>query len=1196
MSGTTHPNLPTAQNQSEALDQSETSDTNASTALNQSETSIEDELDDFVDADPFKRMYLDATSTDAEDFADCSVWDGNIEHTKADITEDPANFISMAATWSAERVFSKLQTKWGMDWGNESKPASTDLGYFPEFRMNTFRIVGRPLYPVVRQASSAASAGREVTISQCPWQAPYSLRHATNTLPFELNERTFRFASGPEKQIWFIVLHPVEAEALEPPESRRPDTVENSTIRSDRAHALSMFINGLLSRPEISRHVVNRMVSFRYWHLVQQTLMENWQDFVKTHAHDKFWRKNHPAFHVLDHGDDITLKPHRDLLSLPMEVTYDPNPGVRDTGHIGEASDDEASDDEGGQREPEGSQPTAPGERENTLYTDELVQLKHKLHAMYDLNHIDQVSYTIGAIINCSRPPAPGGETTDRVPVCLLADRSEVCATYGNSPTANSCKPAAEFHPLGFHPQYGNFVGSRPPSFIEPLFKILKANMFAQNECEDVLDFEAFRGYSYAVEDAVRDTVTQGRASAALTLSPSVRERSSASVSDNHRKLIEKRPSKHLRDVERSIAASINEATLGYRMDQVVTIKVSRLLPEHQQFETIMRPLFQFMRFFLCEPKRYCKILRAFEYSQFPEILRGFARFFETVFSEMERRYDARSDTGLSPALCEATALLNRLAEFCFTGDPTALRHDTIKALKTLPSIRMGWPYYSSKLLNLREGMGFMNLVTWPSLQDPLEVSLKPPILLHVADLGFHFGSQVAADQHSHMWLHNWRCPVDVKFLEKAFRDIWIPEMVAAVARSLRFQLNRASRLGNLTPAQVQDAETISTTLSSWEAEKEPFISDHYDTLFQSSTIRKLVKVTRSQSSRREFAQVLFNTCRASTPRSVSTKHASWFRVFHHIVNSGMDEGSCITLIETALASVDIMWAPLPDCSPTLAVAKLVRKTTVDTRHQPAWKRDAKEAEMELSRGDEPPRKRIIDFGGARQIESLPVILHDGFELMIAEHAGKWPGVALHFEVVRDYLRRQIGQGGHQISLLLLLVLTLSASTTTPWMIARGTEMMEMQTKGFDLSKRRKEPPRFAAVLATKMVWFLQPEVFFPPKILLVKKNNKDKTDKNVMSSTHDMKERLEQYKVSYWTLIALNWIEAKPGRPDPRMANHKRPPKLKDQDFTLRQDLPQQWENLNRLRQEDSRRFLATVFGNERYDWAMLCDSIFEK
>ncbi|KAG6125511.1 hypothetical protein E4U38_007571 [Claviceps purpurea] len=297
----------------------------------------------------------------------------------------------------------------------------------------------------------------------------------------------------------------------------------------------------------------------------------------------------------------------------------------------------------------------------------------------------------------------------------------------------------------------------------------------------------------------------------------------------------------------------------------------------------------------------------------------------------------------------------------------------------------------------------------------------------------------------------------------------------------------------------------------------------HHDILFQSSSIRKLVKVTRSQSSRREFAQVLFNTCHPSTPRSVSTNHASWFRVFHHIVNSGMDEGSCITLVETALASVDIMWAPLPDGSPTLAVAKLVRKTTVDTSPQPAWKRDAKEAEMELSRGDEPPRKRIIDFGGARQIESLPVTLYNGFEVMIAEHGRKSPGVALHFQVARDYITRQIGQGDHQISLLLLLVLTLSASTTTPWLTARGKQLTDMQKQGFDLSNSRKEGPRFAAVLATKMVWFLQPEVFFPPKILLVKKNKKDKKDKNVMSSTQDMKELLGSY---FLVSMRLNHME----------------------------------------------------------------------
>ncbi|KAG5955550.1 hypothetical protein E4U57_003376, partial [Claviceps arundinis] len=34
---------------------------------------------------------------------------------------------------------------------------------------------------------------------------------------------------------------------------------------------------------------------------------------------------------------------------------------------------------------------------------------------------------------------------------------------------------------------------------------------------------------------------------------------------------------------------------------------------ERRCHERLLRPLFQFMRFFLGEPKRYCKILRAFE-------------------------------------------------------------------------------------------------------------------------------------------------------------------------------------------------------------------------------------------------------------------------------------------------------------------------------------------------------------------------------------------------------------------------------------------------------------------------------------------------------------------------------------------------------------------------------------------------------
>ncbi|KAG6108616.1 hypothetical protein E4U13_006378 [Claviceps humidiphila] len=1147
------------------MSQSEIADTDASTALNQSKTSLEDKLDEFVDADPFKRIYLNVKPRSQEDFADCRADVEKINLLAADISEKPKDFISNAARWTARQMFAKMQNVRAMDWGEKSEEATSKFTYYPEFRINTFRIVGEPLHPIVRSVSSAG----DVTISRCQWQAPYSLRHATNTLPFELNERTFRFASGPDQQIWFIVLHPVVAE----PGSRRTETVERSTIRSDRAQALSMFVNELLSQPDLSKHVQNGTVSLRHWHLVQWQFMNQWQNFVKRHAHDKFWGENNPAFHVLDHGEDTKLEPHHDLSSLPMEVPYDHN-RVRDPGYIDESSDDEAI-----QLEPQGRPSTPPGGREEKLYTEDLNALKSKL-LIYDLAHVDRVSYTVSAIIHCVRPPKPEDATEDKVPVCLLADRSKIRATCSNS--------AAEFHSLGFHPWYGNFVASNPPDFIAPLFTIMKSNMAVQNDGEDVLHFEAFRGYAHVFEVAVQDKLTQGRATAALTLSPAVRRCSSASVVEKHCNLNEQPPSTHLEEVLQSIQTSIDKRESGYRMDQVVTVKVSDLLTDHRKSETILRPLFQFMRFFTNEPKRYCKIMRAFEFSQFPEILGGFAKFFGTLFLEIEKRDTANSETsGLSPALCEGTALLSRLAEFCFTGDPTVLGHSVIQSLETVPSIqKFGWPFYSKNLLNLRDGGEEINLKKWPTISNLLEDSPKLPILLHVADLGFHFGSRVAAHQYYDLLIRKWGYPVNIQFLEKALRDIWIPEMVAAVARSLRFELNRASRQGTLSHAEKQDAETISSTLLSWEAEKEPFTSEHFDRLFPSESIKGLVKLTSDDSlSRRQYAMCLL--------RDTSAKHGSWFGMFHHIAKSMKDDSSCVQLLETALASAKVMWAPLPNGSPTLVVANLMMKTTVYpiSSIQSPWKRKAAQAQEIMSRDDEPPRKRIIVFDGQSKIKVMPLLLEQGFAESITQYSQDRPKVARHFEEVRDFLKREIGQKrfAAPCELLVMLVLTLAGSSRTPWLNAnkkkKDKEGKEIET-GFTVTEKTKESSRYAAALATKMVWFLQRDIFFTSR-------------ETHISGTREMKELLEQYKVSYRTLIALGWIRVK------ATVRRSESARLSDQDCELRpdEDLEAYCKKLNRLRVQDTNLFFESVFGKQTVvvdgrsvEWAELCDSIFKQ
>ena len=52
---------------------------------------------------------------------------------------------------------------------------------------------------------------------------------------------------------------------------------------------------------------------------------------------------------------------------------------------------------------------------------------------------------------------------------------------------------------------------------------------------------------------------------------------------------------------------------------------------------------------------------------------------------------------------------------------------------------------------------------------------------------------------------------------------------------------------------------------------------------------------------------------------------------------------------------------------------------------------------------------------------------------------------------------------------LLMMVVTLSSCSVTPWVATNG--------KGFEVGER-KDPAQFAANLATRMLWFLRPKAF----------------------------------------------------------------------------------------------------------------------
>ncbi|CCF35032.1 hypothetical protein CH063_06894 [Colletotrichum higginsianum] len=57
---------------------------------------------------------------------------------------------------------------------------------------------------------------------------------------------------------------------------------------------------------------------------------------------------------------------------------------------------------------------------------------------------------------------------------------------------------------------------------------------------------------------------------------------------------------------------SVNQAQeVAFRLEQVVSLNVQRMVARQRTFETVIRPVFQMMRFFLVEHDSYVHIFRS---------------------------------------------------------------------------------------------------------------------------------------------------------------------------------------------------------------------------------------------------------------------------------------------------------------------------------------------------------------------------------------------------------------------------------------------------------------------------------------------------------------------------------------------------------------------------------------------------------
>ncbi|KAJ9415745.1 hypothetical protein QL093DRAFT_2568886 [Fusarium oxysporum] len=974
-----------------------------------------------------------------------------------------------------------------------SKPASEDDDYYPVFRLDFVSIVGLPRRPICRPSHFFDN----ITISFRHWSAPYVAKHAQG-IDFDLSGRTFRVATGATREAWFIVMHPNQRTAGANNPRRRHDATHTRTaLVQGRALMLASYIKDIFLRGELLGEGVEprwalggketQMIAFDKWVIFQTLFMDGWTGFLERPAYldgldDEFdesddgydgesnsvpatqqgWGEiggeeredeldelcDQPTVEVEDNDslfvservDDVAspippiLSPgriidaeYRDIdgevdangpngdeererrflewmnESENTDIGQDNGTQLQDQEHQYDGQDNsqqqplspdtDGNDDVHPRQAPDispaslppssASIPATEDQREHdALYSPGLMRLREALEAKYNLDNISHVSYALAVDVHCTAENTyPGTEGRVSRPVCLLADRNRVAGEfYGSNYT---------FYPLGFHPAYGNFTSDRPPAFLDnDLFTVMKENMSHQNQGADVLSFGFFQGYSNlkrSIRHGPHDLLaSHGLATAALTI-PSTEAQRTARLKDKQQRL-----------------------------------------------------LAQLMRLFLKEKQLYAGILRRFNPDIFPGVMVAFARVMEAAIAEMDRRFREAGSKGLGMALSEGVAALDRLGNFCFTGDP-----------RVLPT----------KVMRL---LGLVNLVGWPQLSN------GRPVLMHVASLEYHYDRTVASNPTQ---------SIDgmdrmTTFLHEVFQDLWIPETVAFIARQVRRGLNRGIRSGGRSDVgEHGDADTgneesaqAMIALEAWEARDSPFKTSNFEKLsaevlkFDDRLMMNESKIVLK--TRRDFAEEIFVALMEGGRKghlgveSVAPTHSTWPSILRaaiqHTRGSFATRAQWVSGIAAAMVSASIEWVPGSHRRRLThqQVVQLVGAAASATRR-------ALEAEA----------RRTVDSIPFKQI---PDIVERGFTEIRRLFAKGDQRVLSHYCAayccLTDCLEDPL------CDLMLILTLTITASSATP--------EVRPNTKGFSVTAKRRDPALLAANMVTRMLWFLRPEAF----------------------------------------------------------------------------------------------------------------------
>ena len=575
---------------------------------------------------------------------------------------------------------------------------------------------------------------------------------------------------------------------------------------------------------------ITRDITLNRWTAFQNHFVEGWPGFVARHSYDKFWLENQPAFHAYDYGANIEIEVGDALAALPKEARQPPE----DDSALGSSDPDPGESTNPSPSTKRNISPRKqPGLGDSTgdnththpaLWAGGLQNLLTELNDKYIPDNIKIMSYALAVNINCVNWAAP---TQGKKPAwCILADRNAIEREY-NKPHD------VTIYPMAFNQTYGNFTSACPPAFLSEVLTILQDNLSVENDGADVLYAGYFQGYSN-IKRSIRHSpddllVSKGIATAAMALSD--QDGQSAGVRKKQHQLLERLRGRLTKDdpdaskpfarERRRLETAIAEGEFAYRLEQILSLDVQAVVPHRRTFQTILRPIFQLIRFFLKEVEQYTHIFRCFRPAVFPGILCSYAKLFELAIDDIYARYAARSSDGLGMGLAEAVAAIDRLGRYCFTGASKALMPSVMRSLGTMESILKGaWPYISPQMLDVREVDGAMNTTNWP------RADTGRPMLMHIAALAFHYGPDVAASQHALCWLKGIGAPSirgpdgAMRFLDDLVRKLWIPQMTAFVSRQAVRQRNREKCKSRHI---LESRDQMRHAMEDWSASESPF-------------------------------------------------------------------------------------------------------------------------------------------------------------------------------------------------------------------------------------------------------------------------------------------------------------------------------------------------------------------------------------